>query len=64
MNEHFHSAEKNVVLQYVGATHLLETRRGTTSVSSVWSKALESAGLWYDQLLAESLGKRHMGARH
>jgi len=65
MNEHFRTAppEKNVVLQYVGATHLLETRRGANiRVLSVWSKALESAGLWYDQLLAESLGKRHMGA--
>ncbi len=65
MNEHFRTAppEKNVVLQYVGATHLLETRRGANiRVLCVWSKALESAGLWYDQLLAESLGKRHMGA--
>jgi glucose-6-phosphate isomerase len=65
MNEHFRTAppETNVVLQYVGATHLLETRRGANiRVLSVWSKALESAGLWYDQLLAESLGKRHLGA--
>ncbi|MBC7853765.1 MAG: glucose-6-phosphate isomerase [Pirellulaceae bacterium] len=65
MNEHFRTAppETNVVLQYVGATHLLETRRGANiRVLSVWSKALESAGLWYDQLLAESLGKRLLGA--
>jgi len=65
MNEHFRTAppDKNVVLQYVGAAHLLETRRGANiRVLSVWSKALESAGLWYDQLLAESLGKRELGA--
>ena len=65
MNEHFRTAppEENVVLQYVGATHLLETSRGANiRVLCVWSKALESAGLWYDQLLAESLGKRLLGA--
>ncbi len=31
-------------------------------VLSAWSKSLESLGLWYDQLLAESLGKREQGA--
>lgn len=65
MNEHFRTAppEDNIVLQYVGAAHLLETRHGASiRVLSVWSKALESAGLWYDQLLAESLGKRELGA--
>ncbi len=65
MNEHFRSAppKENVVLQYVGAAHLLETRRGANlRVMSVWSKALECAGLWYDQLLAESLGKHELGA--
>ena len=29
---------------------------------NVWAKALESVGLWYDQLLAESLGKDGLGA--
>jgi glucose-6-phosphate isomerase len=29
---------------------------------SVWAKGLEYAGLWYDQLLAESLGKRELGS--
>lgn len=65
MNEHFRKAppEENVVLKYVGAAHLLETRRAASiRVLCVWSKGLESAGLWYDQLLAESLGKRLMGA--
>src|SRR5262249_29033632 len=30
-------------------------------VLSVWSKKLEGVGLWYDQLLAESLGKQGRG---
>ena len=65
MNEHFCSAppEENVVLQYVAACHLLEKERGVTNrVLCVWSKALEFVGLWYDQLLAESLGKAGQGA--
>ena len=28
---------------------------------SIWSKKLEAVGLWYDQLLAESLGKQGVG---
>jgi glucose-6-phosphate isomerase len=28
---------------------------------SIWSKKLEAIGLWYDQLLAESLGKQGVG---
>jgi glucose-6-phosphate isomerase len=65
MNEHFRTAapESNVVLQFVGVCHLMEQQRGaTTRVLSVWSKALEAVGLWYDQLLAESLGKQELGA--
>ena len=65
MNEHFRSApvEGNVVLQYVGVCRLLEKERDATiRVLSVWSKALEAVGLWYDQLLAESLGKDRQGA--
>jgi glucose-6-phosphate isomerase len=30
-------------------------------VLSVWSKKLEALGLWYDQLLAESIGKQGRG---
>src|SRR5439155_19442211 len=30
-------------------------------VLAVWSKKLEALGLWYDQLLAESLGKQGRG---
>jgi len=65
MNEHFAAAapSQNVVLQYVAVNHLLEKHRGATiRVLSAWSKSLESIGLWYDQLLAESLGKEGIGA--
>lgn len=65
MNARFRScaAAENPVLAYVGASHLLEQWRGIqTRVMSVWSKGLEAAGLWYDQLLAESIGKDERGA--
>lgn len=65
MNEHFKNAapEDNVVLKYVATNHLLEKHRGCNiRVMSVWSKALESVGMWYDQLLAESNGKEGKGA--
>lgn len=65
MNEHFRTskAAENIVLQYTAVNHLMETRRGASlRLLSVWSKALESAGMWYDQLLAESLGKNLKGA--
>ncbi len=53
----------NPVLDYVGVCHLMETRRGANvRVLSTWGKGLESVGLWYDQLLAESLGKDGQGA--
>jgi glucose-6-phosphate isomerase len=54
---------ENPVLDYVAVNHLLERERNVvTRVLSVWSKSLESLGFWYDQLLAESLGKAEMGA--
>lgn len=65
MNEHFRTAyaAANIVLQYTAVNHLMELKRGATiRLLSVWSKALESAGMWYDQLLAESLGKELKGA--
>lgn len=65
MNDHFRNQPPgdNVVLDYVAVNHLLEKQFGcNTRVLSVWSKSLESAGLWYDQLLAESLGKQEIGA--
>jgi glucose-6-phosphate isomerase len=65
MTDHFRTAayEENVVLQFVAVNHLLEKHRGANiRVLSIWTKALESVGLWYDQLLAESLGKAGRGA--
>lgn len=48
----------NPVLDYVAACHLLERDQGATiRVLSTWGKRLEAVGFWYDQLLAESLGK-------
>ncbi|MDG2220753.1 MAG: glucose-6-phosphate isomerase [Rubripirellula sp.] len=64
INEHFKTApvSENVVLQYVAVNHLLHMhRQKSIRVMSVWSKALESVGLWYDQLLAESNGKHGLG---
>lgn len=65
MNERFRSAPPgdNPALDYVAYAHLLEQWRGIdTRVLSVWNKGLEALGLWYDQLLAESLGKDERGA--
>lgn len=65
MNEHFRNnlVTKNIVLQYVGVCHRLEAVRGcVTRILSTWGKRLEAVGLWYDQLLAESLGKKEQGA--
>jgi glucose-6-phosphate isomerase len=65
MNEQFRTAPvgENAVLDYVGVGHLLENLRGVNlRVFSAWAKSLESVGLWYDQLLAESLGKHQLGA--
>jgi glucose-6-phosphate isomerase len=65
MTEHFRTAPPcdNRVLDYVGVCHLMEDQRmANLRVLSVWSKALESVGLWYDQLLAESIGKQERGA--
>lgn len=53
----------NPVLDYVGVSHLLEVRRDIrTRVLSTWGSRMEAVGLWYDQLLAESLGKDGQGA--
>ena len=51
------------MLNYVGVCNLMEDRRrADIRVLSAWSTTLESVGLWYDQLLAESLGKQEKGA--
>ena len=66
MTEHFQRTpySDNAVLNYTAVSHLMERNHGATMrVLQVWSKTLESLGLWYDQLLAESLGKNeHTGA--
>ncbi|MDC0295293.1 glucose-6-phosphate isomerase [bacterium] len=64
MNQHFQNAkfEDNLVMQYVAVNHLLAKKRSKSiRVMSVWTKALESFGLWHDQLLAESNGKEGLG---
>lgn len=65
MTEHFRNApfEENIVLQYVAVGHAFEMDLGmTTRVLSTWGSKLEAVGLWYDQLLSESLGKHERGA--
>ncbi len=64
VNEHFRteSPDQNVVLQFVGVCHLMEEQGCDVRILATWGKRLESFGLWYDQLLAESLGKQERGA--
>lgn len=65
MNDHFAKAkgDDNIVLKYVGMCHALEEYYGCDiRLMSTWGKRLEAFGLWYDQLLAESLGKHEKGA--
>ncbi|GIW95247.1 MAG: glucose-6-phosphate isomerase [Pirellulaceae bacterium] len=64
MTEHFRTAPPgaNAVLDYVNICHCAEEQGRTIRVLCVWSKALEAVGLWYDQLLSESLGKQEKGA--
>jgi glucose-6-phosphate isomerase len=57
------AGENNAVLSYVAACHLMEEQHGANiRVLSVWKDGLEACGLWYDQLLSESLGKEERGA--
>ena len=54
---------ENPVLDYVAVCHLMEEEHGAkTRILSTWGSRLEALGLWYDQLLAESLGKEEKGA--
>ena len=56
-------AGHNPALDHAATCITAEEHHGmTVRVLSVWSKALESLGLWHDQLLAESLGKDGRGA--
>jgi glucose-6-phosphate isomerase len=55
--------ERNPVLQYAAVNYLVTTQHDKPiRVLSIWSKKLEAVGLWYDQLLSESLGKQGLGA--
>ena len=52
--------ERNPVLQFAAVNYLMAPTK-PIRVLSIWSKKLESLGMWYDQLLAESLGKQGLG---
>ena len=53
---------ENPVLDYTGVCHLFENQGAKIRLLSTWGKKLEASGLWYDQLLSESLGKEESGA--
>jgi glucose-6-phosphate isomerase len=54
--------ERNPVLQYAALNYLMNEELGKPlRVLAVWSAKLEALGLWYDQLLAESLSKLGRG---
>ncbi len=54
--------ERNPVLQYAAINYLATTEcRKPIRVLSIWSKKLAALGPWYEQLLAESLGKQGQG---
>jgi glucose-6-phosphate isomerase len=54
--------ERNPVLQFAGINYLMaEEYHKPLRVLSVWSKKLEALGQWYDQLVAQSLGKQGRG---
>jgi glucose-6-phosphate isomerase len=54
--------ERNPALQFAAVNYLVAGQcKKPIRVLSVWSKKLEALGLWYDQLLAESLGKNGQG---
>lgn len=63
MTERFFTTppDRNPVLQYAAVGYRFSQRGQPIRVLSVWSKKLEAVGLWYDQLLAESLGKDGQG---
>ncbi len=53
---------ENPVLDFVGVSHLFEVDENMPlRILSTWGDRLESVGLWYDQLLAESIGKHERG---
>jgi glucose-6-phosphate isomerase len=53
----------NPVLDYTAICNLFEEKQNACiRVLSTWGTRLEAVGLWYDQLLSESLGKEELGA--
>jgi glucose-6-phosphate isomerase len=54
--------ERNPVLQYAGVNYLMAEEFGKPArVLAIWSEKLAALGHWYDQLLADSLGKQGRG---
>ncbi len=54
--------ERNPVLQFAAVNHLIAEECGKPiRVLATWSNKLESLGMWYDQLVSESLGKQGRG---
>jgi glucose-6-phosphate isomerase len=54
--------ERNIVLQFAAVCHLMtEELNKPMRIMAAWSKKLEALGMWYDQLMAESLGKQGRG---
>jgi glucose-6-phosphate isomerase len=54
--------ERNPVLQYAAVNYLMTQEYGKPiRVLAIWSKKLESLGLWHDQLVSECLGKQGQG---
>lgn len=65
MNEHFRTAAfaDNIVQQFVASNYLMyDKKKCNLRIMSTWAKSLEAVGLWYDQLMAESLGKHERGS--
>ena len=65
MTDNFRTADygQNPVLDYTALCHAFEVDHGMTiRLLSTWGSRLEAIGLWYDQLLSESLGKHEIGA--
>lgn len=64
MTDRFFSAAagSNPAFDYTAVCHAFEQQGRNIRLLSTWGRRLEAAGLWYDQLLSESLGKNEQGA--
>ncbi|MFK8113691.1 MAG: glucose-6-phosphate isomerase [Rubripirellula sp.] len=64
ITEHFRTAsyEENVILKFAAINYLLSQHRGKNiRVLSLWNKALESFGHWYEHLVSQSLAGHETG---